>query len=111
MSTSDPNDLTELLPWYANHTLAPDEQRAVEAWLQADPAVAQRLAAWQQIQSAAVNQPQAGPSPAVRQKLMVRIQARRQARQMRWAWMWGTAIAALVLMGLWLVVQPSSALQ
>jgi len=30
---------------------------------------------------------------------------------MRWAWAWGTAIAALVLMVLWLVVQPGIALQ
>jgi hypothetical protein len=111
MSTSDPHDLNELLPWYANHTLAPDEQRAVEAWLQADPASARRLATWQQIQSAAVSQLQVAPSPAVRQKLMARIQARHQARQIRWAWVWGTAMAALVLMVLWLVVQPGIALQ
>lgn len=98
----------ELLPWYLNQTLAPEEERLVEEWLQADPARAARLAALRQTRLAVTGQPKIQPAPAVRAQLLARVRADRPRRSIgaRLAWVWGTALAVMVLCVLWLVVRP-----
>ncbi len=113
MSQPDDSPRTkDLLPWYANQSLPLDEREAVEAWLRDHPQ-ATELTAWQQIRSSVVAQRQAVPSPAVRRQLLATIAALRQSRgaRIRRAWLIGTALAALVLMGLWAIVQPGIAVE
>jgi hypothetical protein len=110
-------DPSELLPWYASHTLSAAERDAVEAWLTTQPDAAERLAAVNGVRSAVSAQPKPAPSPLVRQQLLTQIKTRQQTPR-RWArhlarpaWLVGSAVALVLLVALWIVIQPGIALQ
>ena len=109
-STQDPLDL---LPWYANHTLSATERETVEAWLEAHPEASPQLAAIESVRSAVIGQPRLSPSPAVRRQLLARLHTERHTavRPDRSAWLIGSAVALVLLVALWAVVQPGIALQ
>ena len=110
-------DPTALLPWYVNNTLPVAELAAVETWLKTQPGAAERLAAIHDLRSAIDTQPQLSPSPLVRQQLLAQIKTRQQAprrlarRMPRPMWLVGPAVALVLLVALWMVVQPGIALQ
>jgi hypothetical protein len=106
-------DPSTLLPWYANHTLSAAERDAVETWLKTRPEAADSLAAVDDVRSAVSVQPKLAPSPMVRQRLLAQIKARPQTsrRLARPAWLVGSAVALVLLVALWIVVQPGIALQ
>ena len=108
-----PQTPDSLLPWYVNQSLSIAEQSSVENWLSEHPQTTEQLAAWQQIHTAAVSQPKAALSPRVKRDLMARVQAIRRARvkRVRIGWLVGSAIAVVMLLALWAVVQPGIALQ
>lgn len=107
------HDLSELLPWYANHTLSAAERDAVEDWLKTQPDAGERLAAIKALHSAVSTQPKLAASPIVRQRLLAQIMIRGQMshRLARPAWLVGSAVALVLLVALWIVVQPGIALQ
>jgi hypothetical protein len=108
-----PQDPDALLPWYANHTLSATERATVETWLKTRPAATVQLAAVDGLRSAISVQPGSAPSPAIRRQLLARIKTERRApaRLARSAWWLGPAVAVLLLVALWAVVQPGIALQ
>lgn len=110
---TSPQDPDTLLPWYANHTLSAIERAAVESWLKAQPAATAQLAAVDGLRSAISAQPGIAPSPAVRRQLLARLKIERRApaRLARSAWWLGSAVAVVLLVALWAVVQPGIALQ
>ena len=99
-----------MLPWYANHTLSAAERDAVETWLKTRPEAADSLAAVEEVRSAVSAQPKRAPSPMVRQRLLAQIKTRPQTSR-RPAWLVGSAVALVLLVALWIVVQPGIALQ
>ena len=103
-------DPSTLLPWYANHTLSAAERDAVETWLKTRPEAADRLAAVDDVRSAVSAQPKLAPSPMVRRRLLAQIKTRPQ-KSRRPAWLVGSAVALVLLVALWIVVQPGIALQ
>jgi hypothetical protein len=108
-----PQNLDALLPWYANHTLSAVERATVKGWLKTQPAARAQLAAVDSLRSAISAQPGIAPSPAVRRQLLARLKAERRApaRLARSAWWLGSAVAVVLLVALWVVVQPGIALQ
>jgi hypothetical protein len=109
-TTQDPFDL---LPWYANHTLSATERETIESSLETNPATASQLAVIEDVRSAVNAQPQLSPSPTVRRQLLTRLNAERQApvRLGRSAWLVGSVVALVLLVALWMVVQPGIALR
>jgi lipopolysaccharide/colanic/teichoic acid biosynthesis glycosyltransferase len=72
------------------------------------------LAAVESLRSAISAQPAIAPSPAVRQQLLAQIKTRRPAPRLfarPIAWLVGSAVALVLLVALWFVVQPGIALQ
>ncbi len=102
-----------LLPWYANHTLSATERDVVNAWLKSHPEVAPSLLAEvENIREAVGSHPHLSPSPVVRRRLLARLRGERQPRQLaRSAWLIGSVVALVLLVTLWIVVQPGIALQ
>jgi len=103
----------ELLPWYVNHTLTPEEARVVEDWLRADPARQGQLAALRQTRQAVAAHPQPAPSPRVRAAVLTQVQSRRPRSSigLRLSWVWGTVTAVALLCVLWLIIQPGLAVE
>ena len=108
-----PQDPDTLLPWYANHTLSATERATVETWLKTQPAATAQLAAVDGLRSAISAQPDIAPPPTVRRQLLARLKTERRApaRLARSAWWLGSAVAVVLLVALWAVVQPGIALQ
>ena len=106
-------DPSTLLPWYINQTLPTTEREAVEDWLKTEPQAAEHLATLDALRSSINAQPRVAPSPLVRQQLLAKINTRQQAsrRVLRPAWPIGMAVALVLLVALWVVVQPGIALQ
>ncbi len=106
-------DPSDLLPWYVNQTLSHVERDAVEDWLKTQPAATDRLTTVSELRSAINAQPRLAPSPAVRQQLLAQIKTRQPSPKhlARPAWLVGSAVALVLLVALWLVVQPGIALQ
>ncbi len=104
------HSVTELLPWYLNHSLPASEQAAVEEQARHST---QMRDAWQAVRSAALSQPSHVPPFAVRQRVLAQAQATVPARQMpRWLPVFsGAVFAVLTLLLLWNVVQPGIGLQ
>ena len=99
--------VTDLLPWYLNHSLPASDQAAVEEQARQSP---QQLAAWQAVRSAALSQPTRVPPLAVRQRVLAQAQAR--SKTPRWLpVLSGAVLAVLALLLLWNVVQPGIGLQ
>jgi hypothetical protein len=105
--------LSLLLPAYLNHTLSVSEQRSVEEWLRRDPQARAELTAWQQLRAGVIDQPHTVPSATSKRKLMARLQAApKPSIATRWLpWTSGLVLAALVLIVLWLTIQPGIGLQ
>lgn len=108
-----PKTLHELVPAYLNRTLSVSEHCAVEDWLRRDLGARTELMAWQQLRNAAIDQPKTAPAPAVKQRLMARTRTLPQASSLaQWLpWACGAVLAALVLIALWIVIQPGIGLQ
>lgn len=108
-SNSDPDSL---LPWYVNHTLSAAERDAVETWLKTLPDAVERLNAIDDLRSTINAQPKISPSPRVRQQLLAQIRTRQRAPRLlaRPTWLIGPVVAVLLLVALWMVVQPGIAL-
>ncbi len=106
-------DPSTLLPWYINQTLPAAEREAVEEWLKTEPQAAAHLATLDALRSSINAQPRVAPSPLVRQQLLAKINTPQQAsrRVLRPAWPIGVAVALVLLVALWTVVQPGIALQ
>jgi anti-sigma factor RsiW len=106
--SSPPQRPAELLPWYLNHTLTPEETRVVEEWLRADPARQEHLSALRQMRQAVATQPQPAPSPKVRAAVLAQVQTHRPRNSIGWrvSWVWSIITAVILLCVLWLVVQP-----
>ena len=99
--------VTDLLPWYLNHSLPANDQPAVDEQARHSP---QRLAAWQAVRSAALSQPTRVPSATVRQRVLAQTRAR--SKTPRWLpVLSGAVLAVLALLLLWNVVQPGIGLQ
>lgn len=103
-------DPSTLLPWYANHTLPDAERATVDEWLKTDPHAAERLADVNMLRSAVSAQSRLAPSPLVRQQLLAKIATRRRTAR-RPAWLIGSAVTLVLLVALWVVIQPGIALQ
>src|SRR5512143_2460948 len=74
--------ITELLPWYLNHSLPAAEQPAAEEQARHS---SQALHAWQAVRSAALSQPSRMPPAAVRPRILAQARAAsRAARVPRW---------------------------
>jgi hypothetical protein len=98
----------ELLPWYVNRTLAEDEARAVETWLETAPQAAQKLQEYRALQRAMNKQPVTPVPERIHYRVMDRIQA---APQPGWlpagsAWAFASGLALTVFLILWVLVQP-----
>jgi hypothetical protein len=109
-----PKELRALLPWYVNDTLTAADSRAVDSWLRRGPEAQAELAAWQQVRTAVVGQAQQRPSLAVRQQIMAQVQSvsvppRRSLTLPQLAW--GLGLALIVLLLLWITIQPGIVLQ
>jgi hypothetical protein len=101
------SSVTDILPWYLNHSLSEREQLAAEELARQSP---QQLAAWQAVRSAALSQPTRVPSATARQRVLA--QTRVKARTPRWLpVLSGAVLAVLALLLLWNVVQPGIGLQ
>jgi hypothetical protein len=101
------SSVTDILPWYLNHSLSERERLAAEEQARQSP---QQLAAWQAVRSAALSQPTRVPSATARQRVMA--QTRAKARTPRWLpVLSGAVLAVLALLLLWNVVQPGIGLQ
>jgi hypothetical protein len=99
--------VSDVLPWYLNHSLPESERLAAEEQARQSP---QQLAAWQAVRSAALSQPTRVPSATVRQRVLA--QTRAKARTPRWLpVVSGAVVAVLALLLLWNVVQPGIGLQ
>jgi hypothetical protein len=105
-----PSSVTDLLPWYLNHTLSTSEQPAVEEQARRSSRV---LNTWQAVRSAALSQPTHLPSAGVRQRVLTQARsATRVQRAPRWlSVLSGALLAVLALLLLWNVVQPGIGLQ
>ena len=103
----------QLLPWYLNHTLDAAERQQVEQWLAQQPEAAHQLLVWQQVRAAASSQPQAKPPLTLRRQIMARANAtRRMSSLPHWMpWFSGVALALVVLIALWSILQPGIGLQ
>ncbi len=110
-------DPAHLLPWYITQTLPNDEREAVETWLKTQPNATDQLAAVSALRSSISAQSKLAPSPLVRQQLLAQISVQQPGTQRlarylaRPAWLIGSAVAFVLLVVLWLVVQPGIALQ
>lgn len=106
-------DPSTLLPWYINQTLPDTEREAVEDWLKTEPHAADQLATLGALRSSINAQTKVAPSPLVRQQLLAKINTRQPAsrRMLRPVWPIGAAVALVLLVALWMVVQPGIALQ
>ena len=105
------HSLTDLLPWYLNHSLPEAEQPAVEDQARHSPHL---LNAWQAVRSAALSQPQRVPPAAPRQRVLdqARAAVRTRSKMPRWLpALSGVVFAVLALLLLWSVVQPGIGLQ
>lgn len=104
------HSVTDLLPWYLNHSLPPTDQAAAEEQARREP---QTLSAWQAVRSAALSQPSHVPPLAARQRVLAQAQAAARARRIpRWLpVLSGAVFAVLALLLLWNVVQPGIGLQ
>ena len=101
------HSLTDLLPWYLNHSLPEAEQPAVEDQARRSPHL---LNAWQAVRSAALSQPQRVPPAALRQRVLAQAQVK--SKMPRWLpALSGVVLAMLALLLLWSVVQPGIGLQ
>ncbi len=101
------HSVTDLLPWYLNHSLPADEQPPVEEQARRSP---QTLNAWQAVRSAALSQPARVPPPAARQRVLSQIRATGHLP----GWLpalSGVAFALVALLLLWNIVQPGIGLQ
>ena len=101
------HSVTDLLPWYLNHSLPADEQPPVEEQARRSP---QTLNAWQAVRSAALSQPARVPPPAARQRVLSQIRATGHLP----GWLpalSGVAFALVTLLLLWNIVQPGIGLQ
>jgi hypothetical protein len=98
---------SDLLPDYVNGALTESDTRAVEAWLDADPAARAQLAAWQAVRASVVTQPLRPPSPAVRERLLARARQTPTPYPLAQAAGW----AAVILLALWMVIQPGLGLR
>jgi hypothetical protein len=109
---SKPNPAT-LLPWYVNQTLPDTEREVVEEWLKTQPHAAEELAVVNELRSGVSAQPKLSPSPLVRQQLLAQINSRQPAprRLARPAWLIGSVVSVILLLVLWVVVQPGIALE
>lgn len=103
----------ELLPWYLNGTLDEAERQAVEAELRVNPELQQELNAWRLLRSAAQSQPQVEPPPALLAGLLRRVEIRpgrqtalRPALARLGNGLIGCAVAALIWLALWWIIQP-----
>ena len=85
----------------------------IEAWLETHPESSPRLAAIESVRSVVSGQPRLSPPPAVRRQLLARLHTERRTavRPDRSAWLIGSAVALVLLVALWAVVQPGIALQ
>ena len=103
-----------LLPWYLNGNLSPVERRRLRQWLTEDPTAGAELAAWRQVQSAVMSQPEAVPAAAIRQQLMIRVQSslepNHQPSRLRPALL-GLAVALGIFLLLWGTIRPGLMLQ
>jgi hypothetical protein len=102
--------VTDLLPWYLNHSLPVAERPAVEEQARQQ---LQTLNAWQAVRSAALSQPQRVPPTTVRQHVLAQARATaRTGRALRWLpLLSGTLCGLLALLLLWNIVQPGIGLQ
>lgn len=102
--------VTELLPWYLNHSLPTTEQPEAEEQARLEP---QTLSAWQAVRSAALSQPARVPPLGVRQRVLAQASASMRARRVpRWLpVLSGAVFAILAMLLLWNVVQPGIGLQ
>jgi hypothetical protein len=99
--------VTDVLPWYLNHSLPERERLAAEEQARRAP---QQLAAWQAVRAAAQSQPTHLPPAALRRRVLAQAQAR--ARTPRWLpFLSGAVLTVLALLLLWNVVQPGIGLQ
>jgi hypothetical protein len=104
------SSVTDLLPWYINHSLSDADQPAAEEQARRSP---QWLNTWQTVRSAALSQPARVPSPTVRQRVLAqtRVTARAGRLPRMLPVLSGALLAVLALLLLWNVVQPGIGLQ
>jgi len=102
-----------LLPWYVNQTLPETEREVVEEWLKIQPHAVEQLAVVNELRSGINAQPKLSPSPLVRQQLLAQINSQQRVprRLARPAWLIGSVVSVILLLVLWVVVQPGIALE
>ncbi len=108
--------MEDLLPYYLNGTLSPDERDAVEAWLAETAGAAAALAAQQRLLAALQAQPESQPSPAVLAQTRARLGLERvgqvQTGRPAWtAWVFGVFLTLAVLVLSWAVLRPGVVLE
>jgi hypothetical protein len=104
------SSVTDLLPWYINHSLSAADRAAAEEQARRSP---QQVNAWQAVRSAALSQPVRVPPPTVRQRVLaqMRVTARPGRLPRLLPVLSGALLAVLALLLLWNVVQPGIGLQ
>jgi hypothetical protein len=118
MSKQKQRTIRELLPWYVNGTLPTEERQLVEAALADDPILQTELAAWRRLRAHAAAQPRKQPPIEVQRRLLDNAHHWHESPAwLRWwqgfssSWSGVVAATLLVLLVLWVVVQPGVVLQ
>jgi hypothetical protein len=108
-------ELIDLIPWYLNGTLPPNEHSIIEAWIASDPIAQNEIDTWRLIVSGVTRQRQVVPSDEIWEKLKEQIHSGVKSVPFvtnGWlSWGLGLLLASIVLIALWLIVRPGVVLR
>lgn len=107
--------LFENIPWYVNKSLPAKESIEIEKEVNRDTHARDQKTAWEQIQTALINQPIKNPPPIVEQRVFASIHESSikvtQKRYGGWEFLSGILLTVSILIILWLAIQPGVVLQ
>ena len=101
----------KLLPWYINNTLSEEEKTSVEEWLERDIRAAAKHHKVQQIATVVESSKKLSPSTRIDTRSLIRSHESNGRNWKAKPFVWGTPIAVIVFLLLWLFLQPGPHLQ
>lgn len=110
MDNKKKNALYELIPWYVNNTLSATDKKIVEEWLNTDDNARDIADKWYLLFDNIHNQPKLNPPPNMISNITSRLKERPQLL-VHFAPLFGLFLSALILVVLWIGVQPGIVLQ
>lgn len=100
MSAEDDRELSDLLPWLANGTLAGDEREAVEGFVARSTEAQAELRLWKAVQDEVEREPVALGVDLGWRRLEKQLQQSKAPVSPMWNWKIAAAVAALGIVGL-----------